>query len=109
MEPGYSDEEMKSKEMEVIDVLLHISEFNVSEVSIAIDNVTQYDECSNMSQSLDNLNSEIWGVNIKNSDYLKKKPLIIGLALKCSKKLNLWFLVPRRCNGSPLITALIGP
>ncbi|GFU12608.1 uncharacterized protein NPIL_606881 [Nephila pilipes] len=45
MEPDYSDEEMNSKEKEVSDVLLRISEFNVSEVNIAIDNVTQYDEC----------------------------------------------------------------
>ncbi|GFS68350.1 hypothetical protein NPIL_633381 [Nephila pilipes] len=88
MEPDYSDEEMNSKEKEVSDVLLRISEFNVSEVSIAIDNVTQYDECSNMSESLDNLISEICEVNTKNSDYLNKKALIIGLALKCSKKLN---------------------
>ncbi|GFT95162.1 hypothetical protein NPIL_557321 [Nephila pilipes] len=88
MEPDYSDEEMNSKEKEVSDVLLCISEFNVSEINIAIDNVTQYDECSNMSESLDNLISEICEVNIKNSDYLIKKALIIGLALKCSKKLN---------------------
>ncbi|GFT43129.1 hypothetical protein NPIL_569341 [Nephila pilipes] len=88
MEPDYSDEEMNSKEKEISDVLLLISEFNVSEINIAIDNVTQYDECSNMSESLDNLISEICEVNIKNSDYLIKKALIIGLALKCSKKLN---------------------
>ncbi|GFT57828.1 hypothetical protein NPIL_7221 [Nephila pilipes] len=88
MEPDYSDAEMNSKEKEVSDVLLRISEFNVSEINIAIDNVTQYDECSNMSESLDNLISEIYEVNIKKSDYLIKKALIIGLALKCSKKLN---------------------
>ncbi|GFS29445.1 hypothetical protein NPIL_205181 [Nephila pilipes] len=88
MEPDYSDAEINSKEKEVSDVLLRISEFNVSEINIAIHNVTQYDECSNMSESLDNLISEICEVNIKNSDYLIKKALIIGLALKCSKKLN---------------------
>ncbi|GFS37365.1 hypothetical protein NPIL_415591 [Nephila pilipes] len=88
MEPDYSDAEMNSKEKEVSDVLLRISEFNVSEINIAIDNVTQYDECSNMSESLDNLISEICEVNIKNSDYLIKTALNIGLALKCSKKLN---------------------
>ncbi|GFU18710.1 hypothetical protein NPIL_578821 [Nephila pilipes] len=86
MEPDYSDKEMNSKEKEVSEVLLRISEFNVSEVNIAIDNVTQYDECSNMSESLDNLISEICEVNIKNSDYLNKKALIIGLALKSLTK-----------------------
>ncbi|GFU11304.1 hypothetical protein NPIL_211831 [Nephila pilipes] len=88
MEPIYSDEEMNSTEKGVSEVLLRISEFNVSEVSIAIDNVTQYEECFNMSESLDNLISEICEVNIKNSDYLNKKALVIGLALKCSKTLN---------------------
>ncbi|GFU46147.1 hypothetical protein NPIL_467911 [Nephila pilipes] len=88
MEPDYSDEKMNSKEKEVSGVLLRIREFNVSEINIAIDNVTQYDECSNMSEYLDNLISEICEVNIKNSDYLIKKALLIGLALKCSKKLN---------------------
>ncbi|GFT08149.1 hypothetical protein NPIL_134611 [Nephila pilipes] len=76
---------MNSTEKEVSDVLLRISEFNVSKVSAAIDNATQYDECFNMSVSLDNLICEI---NITNSDYLNKKALIMGLALKCSKKLN---------------------
>ncbi|GFS70198.1 hypothetical protein NPIL_216831 [Nephila pilipes] len=73
MEPDYSDEEMNSKEKEVSEVLFRISEFDVSEVSITIDNVTQYDECSKVSESLDNLISEICEVNIENSDYLNKK------------------------------------
>ncbi|GFU38397.1 hypothetical protein NPIL_107771 [Nephila pilipes] len=88
MESDYSDEEMNSTEKEVSDVLLRISEFNVSKVSAAIDNAIQYDECFNMSESLDNLISEICEINITNSDYLNKKALIMGLALKCSKKLN---------------------
>ncbi|GFT20630.1 uncharacterized protein NPIL_81901 [Nephila pilipes] len=65
MEPDCSDEEMNSKEKEVSDVLLRISEFNVSEVGITIDNVTQYDECSNMRESLDNLMSEIFASETK--------------------------------------------
>ncbi|GFT29244.1 hypothetical protein NPIL_236871, partial [Nephila pilipes] len=41
-----------------------------------------------MSESLDNLISEICEINITNSDYLNKKALIMRLALKCSEKLN---------------------
>ncbi|GFU43016.1 hypothetical protein NPIL_390091 [Nephila pilipes] len=88
MESDYSDEERNSTEKEVSDVLLRISEFNVSKVSTAIDSATQYDECFSMSESLDNLISEICEINITNSDYLNKKALIMGLVLKCSKKLN---------------------
>ncbi|GFT57023.1 hypothetical protein NPIL_217051 [Nephila pilipes] len=88
MEPDYSDEEMNSTYKEVSDVLLRISEFNVSEVSIATDNVTQYDKCFGMSETFDNLIAELCDVNIKNPDYLNKKAPIMGLALKCSKKLN---------------------
>ncbi|GFS70263.1 hypothetical protein NPIL_294151 [Nephila pilipes] len=88
MEPDYSDEEMNSKEKEVSDVLLRISELNVSEVSIAFDNITHYDECSNMSESLENLISEICKVNIKNLDYLNKKSSDYRIGPKCSKKLN---------------------
>ncbi|GFT83348.1 hypothetical protein NPIL_699241 [Nephila pilipes] len=81
MEPVYSDEEMNT-EKEESDVLLRISEFNVSEVSIAIDNVTQYEECFNMSKFLDNLISKICEVNIKNSDYLNKKGSDYGIGPK---------------------------
>ncbi|GFU49022.1 hypothetical protein NPIL_433331 [Nephila pilipes] len=88
MDTDYLDNEMNSSEKEVNTILSRIREFNVCEVNNAIDNITSHDECLNLSQKLENLISDISDYNLINADYLNKKAFILGLALKCSKKLN---------------------
>ncbi|GFS82818.1 hypothetical protein NPIL_111531 [Nephila pilipes] len=88
MDTNYSDDEMNSSEKEVSAILSRIREFNNCEVNNAVVNKTSYDECLNLSEKLENLISGISDYNLTNTDYLNKKASILGLALKCSKKLN---------------------
>ncbi|GFS97618.1 hypothetical protein NPIL_446071 [Nephila pilipes] len=83
-----SDEDKSSSVDEVSAILSRIRDFDVSNVDNEIDNLIHFDKCLEIRENLDKFIEEINQFNLTNVDYLNKKALILELALKCSKRLN---------------------
>ncbi|GFT92991.1 hypothetical protein NPIL_116381 [Nephila pilipes] len=88
MDSDCSDEDMSSSVNEVSAILSRIRDFDVSNVDNEIDNLIHFDKCLEISENLDKFIEDINQFNLTNVDYLNKKALILELALKCSKRLN---------------------
>ncbi|GFT93489.1 hypothetical protein NPIL_528661, partial [Nephila pilipes] len=88
MDSDCSDEDMSSSVNEVSAILSRIRDFDVSNVDNEIDNLIHFDKCLEISENLDKFIEDINQFNLTNVDYLNKKAMILELALKCSKRLN---------------------